>query len=172
MAGCGENIWSVCQEPPKFFLSSGVLMISRISGWPFMPSMNGCRWMPPQRRAKASCWSGVSDWLRKKDDEVVEQGGADFAEHLVADILRRSTPDFRAEGAGDLVGLQVAILRVPRGRSSGGVSVGVVGITPGIVLMDRGREGRSYGPPPSEPDWRSLPASGSPVGGLTSKRAG
>jgi magnesium chelatase family protein len=32
IAGAGENIWSVCQEPPKFFLSSGVLMISRISG--------------------------------------------------------------------------------------------------------------------------------------------
>ena len=52
--------------------------------------------------------------VAEEDHLVFQQGGADFAQHLVGQVFRKvDAGDLGAERAGDLVRLDMAILRIP-----------------------------------------------------------
>src|SRR5690606_38371756 len=94
-----------------------------------------------------------------EDDEIVEQGGADLAQHLVVQLLRKiEAVDLGAEGAGDRVDLDVAILAVAQfrhERSSSDVSMAAGPVFPDsvktslrgdrVAVNDRAEYGRTNG---------------------------
>ncbi len=102
MAGFGENIWSVCQLPPKFFLSVGRLMTASISGKSGIPSTNGCRWISPQRRANASCWAGVMSWSRIAITRLSSRAARISARTSSDTSCDRSTPWTSAPSAPEI----------------------------------------------------------------------
>ena len=87
IAGYGENIWSVCHEPPKFFLSAGVLMISRISGWSGHSLHERMQMDLAPAPGEAQLLLGRQRLVAEEDHAVVEQRCPDLRQHVVRQVL-------------------------------------------------------------------------------------